>query len=203
MKREGRWDNQKELVKHIAQITTRILPDKEGVALRFINRDVDSTSNLSLDKIAQIMNPMLWQPGGDTAIGTYLKRKILEPLVYSKIKVNDLDRPLLVSIITDGMPEPEGKSELADAIVECGNKLEAAGYPRESMSIAVLVSPLAKNVPPGVKFMIGQIGSATSSTKFLDSLRSNSAIAPVVFVTSGKSPVQLCVPDTIPTSFTL
>lgn len=43
--------------------------------------------------------------------------------------------------------------------------------------------------------MIGQIGSATDSTKFLNSLRDNTKIAPVVYVTKGKSPVQMCAPD--------
>ncbi|KAJ8698148.1 hypothetical protein PTI98_004886 [Pleurotus ostreatus] len=169
MKREDRWENQKKLIKQITQITTRILPEGEGVALRFINRDVGNASNLTLAEIGKILDPMPWQPGGNTEIGTYLRSKILQPLVYSKIKDKTLERPLLISIITDGMPEPEDKSELANAIVECGDALQSADYPRES-----------------VKFMIGQIGSATSSTKFLDSLRNNSAIAPVIFVTSDR-----------------
>ncbi|KAF4574830.1 hypothetical protein AB1N83_004326 [Pleurotus pulmonarius] len=169
MKREDRWENQKKLIKRITKITTQILPDKEGVALYFINRDIGNASNLTSDKIAEIMDPMPWQPGGNTEIGTYLRSRILEPLVYSKIRSKALERPLLISVITDGMPEPEDKSELVKAIIECGNALQAADYPRES-----------------VKFMIGQIGSATASTKFLDSLRNNTEIASVVFVTSDR-----------------
>jgi hypothetical protein len=131
MHREGRWDAQKKLIQRITKITTRILPEGEGVALRFINREVDSSSNLTLDGIGKIMDPMPWQPGGNTAIGTYLRSKVLEP-VYSKIRAKNLERPLLISIITDGMPEPENKSELVNAILECGNILQYAGYPRES-----------------------------------------------------------------------
>lgn len=37
----------------------------------------------------------------------------------------------------------------------------------------------------GVKFMIGQVGTADAATRFLDTLRSNDAIRPVTFVTSG------------------
>ncbi|KAG5781373.1 hypothetical protein H9Q73_005002 [Fusarium xylarioides] len=151
MKREGRWANQKALIGRIAKITTKILPDGEGVALRFINQDIDNSSNLSFDQISSIIQPMSWQPNGDTDIGTNLKRKILEPLVYAKIANKTFDRPLLVSISTDGMPEPENKQELADAIVECGNRLEAANLPRGS-----------------VKFMIGQVGTASSAEQFLD-----------------------------------
>lgn len=36
--------------------------------------------------------------------------------------------------------------------------------------------------------MIGQIGTATAATNFLNSLRDNTDIAPVVFVTTGRSP---------------
>ncbi|KAF5978238.1 transcription factor [Fusarium coicis] len=169
MKREGRWANQKALIGRIAKITTKILPDGEGVALRFINQDIDNSSNLSFDQISNIIQPMSWQPDGDTDIGTNLKRKILEPLVYAKIANKTFDRPLLVSISTDGMPEPENKQELANAIVECGDKLEAANLPRGS-----------------VKFMIGQVGTASSAEQFLDSLRENQSIKNVTFVTSEK-----------------
>ncbi|KAF4439214.1 transcription factor [Fusarium acutatum] len=167
--REGRWTNQKALIGRIAKITTKILPDGEGVALRFINRDVNNSTNLTFDQISNMIQPMDWPPGGDTDIGTNLKSKILEPLVYAKIANQTFDRPLLVSISTDGMPEPENKQELANAIVECGNRLEAANLPRGS-----------------VKFMIGQVGTASSAEQFLDSLRDNQSIKSVTFVTSEK-----------------
>ncbi|KAF5642777.1 transcription factor [Fusarium tjaetaba] len=190
MKREGRWANQKALIGRIAKITTKILPDGEGVALRFINQDIDNSSNLTFDQISNIIQPMSWQPDGDTDIGTNLKRKILEPLVYAKIANKTFDRPLLVSISTDGMPEPENKQELANAIVECGNKLEAANLPRGSMASPTLQALcwviLADRVLPGVKFMIGQVGTASSAEQFLDSLRENQSIKNVTFVTSEK-----------------
>ena len=132
MKREGRWEAQKDLIGRITRITTRVLPEDKGVALRFINREVDSSLDLNLERIKNIMDPMPWQPGGDTEIGTYLRSKILQPLVYDKIRTQSLDRPLLVCISTDGMPEPEKKTELSDAILECGRELEKANYPRKS-----------------------------------------------------------------------
>lgn len=132
MKRENRWDSQKQLIQRITLLTTRILPNGEGVALRFINRDIDTASDLRFEDISAVTEPMTWQPGGDTRIGTSLKRKILEPLVYHKIETKSLERPLLISIMTDGMPEPEDKSTLVNSILECGDKLQAAGYPRES-----------------------------------------------------------------------
>ncbi|KAM0450880.1 hypothetical protein ACHAO4_006271 [Trichoderma viride] len=129
MKREGRWESQKELIQRITQVTTLVLPDGEGVALRFINRDVDNATNLTLEGIRDILQPMTWQPGGDTPIGTNLRSKILQPLVYDKITKGTLERPVLIIIITDGMPEPEDSSVLVNAILECERQLQENAYP--------------------------------------------------------------------------
>lgn len=134
MKRQGRWDSQKDLVERIARITTRILPKSEGVALRFINQEVTNSTDLSLNNIGSILKDRKWAERGDTEIGTYLRSKILKPLVYDKLELGPrgLDRPVLVSIITDGGPEPEPRDTLVKIIAECGKKLEAAKYPQES-----------------------------------------------------------------------
>jgi hypothetical protein len=166
MKREGRWNSQNELINRIARVTTRILPEGEGVYMRYINQEIPNSDSLSFEDLLDVVKPLTW--GGDTPIGTNLKSKVLEPLVYSKLP-NDLKRPLLVSVITDGMPEPEPKSTFVDAIAECGDKLEAAGLPRES-----------------VKFMIGQVGSANAATKFLQEISQETRVADVVFVASDK-----------------
>ncbi|KXH62528.1 hypothetical protein CNYM01_01739 [Colletotrichum nymphaeae SA-01] len=164
MKREGRWDSQNQLINRIARVTTRILPEGEGVYLRYINQEIPNSDSLKFEELLDVVKPLTWQ--GDTPIGTNLKSKVLEPLVYSKLP-NDLKRPLLVSIITDGMPDKEPRNTLVNVIAECGNKLEAANLPRES-----------------VKYMIGQVGSATAATKFLQEVKTESRIQEVVFVAS-------------------
>ncbi|KAI1439620.1 ankyrin [Annulohypoxylon stygium] len=170
MRKDGRWQSQKCLVERITKITTRILPECEGVMLRFINQDVDHTSSLNLEGIGEVFETMSWQrEKSHTKIGTHLKSKILEPLVYSKLDPasGGLSRPLLISVITDGMPTKEPQSEFVNAILECGNKLEEAGYPRHS-----------------VKFMVGQVGTGRDAARFLDGLRNNTEISEVVHCTS-------------------
>ncbi|KAK0757315.1 hypothetical protein N5P37_010035 [Trichoderma harzianum] len=169
MKRDGRWESQKELVQRIAKIATMVLPPDEGVALRFINRNVENSDNLTLERLGNVLKDMDWRPGGDTPIGTNLRSKILQPLVYSKLDAGNLDRPLIVIIMTDGMPEREDKTELEKVILECEKKIRDSGYP-----------------PQTVKFMIGQIGTAKSAARFLASLRQNSDIARTTLVTSDK-----------------
>ncbi|KAK6498193.1 hypothetical protein TWF506_004432 [Arthrobotrys conoides] len=179
MRRYGRFDSQKELAQRIARIGTLILPEGEGVALRFINQALggeDNNSNLDLGQIVQILAPLSHVRNGDTEIGTYLRSKILEPMVYRYLDSKTLKRPLLISVITDGQPEGEleEKNTFIEAIVECAEKLEAAGYHREN-----------------VKFLVGQIGTATSAKRFLENIRDAEEIADMVYCTSDQLDAEL------------
>lgn len=111
-------------------LTAYILPKEQGVALQFINQDVGSYANLPLNRISQMIDTMSCVLTNDRKIGTNLRSKIMEPLVYSKLK--DLKRPLLITVMTDSIPNGEDQDEFVNTIVECGDKLEAAGMPRES-----------------------------------------------------------------------
>lgn len=137
------WDCQKDLVKRITQITTLILPEGEGVVLRFINKDVKNSLNLTTAEIGHKLAGMEPVPTNDshTKIGTSLKSKVLKPLVYDRLKAEGLERPLLISVITDGRPNGENQSELVNAILECGKELEDAGYHREGACYALPSSP--------------------------------------------------------------
>ncbi|KFA70990.1 hypothetical protein S40288_10361 [Stachybotrys chartarum IBT 40288] len=125
-------DSQNQLINRIARVITRILPEGEGVYIRYINQKIPNSNSLKFEELLNVVRPLTW--GGDTPIGTNLKSKVLEPLVYNKLPGN-LKRLLLVSVITDSMPEPEPKNMFVDAIAECGDKLEAAGLLRKSISI--------------------------------------------------------------------
>ncbi|KAK7177414.1 hypothetical protein PSPO01_16536 [Paraphaeosphaeria sporulosa] len=154
-KRERRWEYQKDLAARIAQITTRIIPNEKGVALRFIKQTAqDKSHNLSLAIIEQGLNSA--EARGDTAIGTTPRERILRPLVYEPLEAGRLERPLLISILTDGAPAPEPPDMLAREILNCGQQLVDNNFPKDS-----------------VKFLIGQIGSATAAVQFLKTLNDN------------------------------
>ena len=142
MMRDSRWEAQVQLVKRIARITMRILPEGDGIELRFINQDVDNSDKFSSLGIENIMKNMSWQPSGTTAIGTHLKSKILGPLIYSQLQRQTLAKPYLISVMTDGMPSQEKDEAFVEAIKECGVKLQQAGYPRESEYIHPFISTL-------------------------------------------------------------
>ncbi|PWY82595.1 CMGC protein kinase [Aspergillus eucalypticola CBS 122712] len=165
MRREYRWDVQKELVKQLANVTTQLLPAGRGVGLRFVNCKVDISPNLAVDQVKKILDSAPLGSGGNTAIGTNLRSRILEPLVYSKVSFQRLDRPLLIIITIGGCPESRTESEFVKAIIECGRKLELAGYPRRT-----------------VVFMIYQIGTSKKTSKFVRRLKDNPDLFPMISV---------------------
>ncbi|KAK6538241.1 hypothetical protein TWF694_011120 [Orbilia ellipsospora] len=175
MRKGTRHNDLRDLVRRIAGIATRLLPDDEGVELRFMNSPTDTSySKPSLDKIDNIISDLrMW---GWTPIGTNLKAKVLIPLVYKRLRVggDKLDRPMLISIITDGHPEgPQGRKNqekrdsLKEAILECRRRLEQCGFE-----------------PNTVLFQISQIGAEEEATKFLESLRLDEELDEVLYCTT-------------------
>ncbi len=130
-----RMTDQMDLVQRIATITTRIIPDGEGIDLRFINK---ATNNAMSNPSPRCINTILSSAtlrGHWSEIGTNLKTKVLEPALYEPLRQGKLIRPLLISIVTDGCPAgpenmPERPDTLKDAIEACGQVLEENGFPR-------------------------------------------------------------------------
>ncbi|KAI2470761.1 hypothetical protein F4781DRAFT_167829 [Annulohypoxylon bovei var. microspora] len=156
---EDRMEDQRELVGRIAAICTKIVPDGLGVHLRFINSEPLQTNDLITRDIKKTMTQVM--PSGYTEIGTRLRERILNPLLYSQYndEVKNMGRPLLISIITDGVPyggrgSPEKLNTLKDEIIKCQDYLLENGLPLRA-----------------VVFQISQIGSDPSSKDFLQKLK--------------------------------
>lgn len=166
MEFDDRFQNQLALVSRIARIATMIVPDDEaGVDLRFINGE--GLDKLNANAVEQAMKAV--DPKGGTPIGTSLRSKILEPLVYKFIPTGSLKRPVLVCIITDGSPSGELPDVFVKAILECKQNLIAAKYDPES-----------------VTFLVSQIGSDEFAKDFLESLRAEKDIKTVLHCTTDR-----------------
>ncbi|KAI1453915.1 hypothetical protein F4805DRAFT_469754 [Annulohypoxylon moriforme] len=152
--REDRMEDQRQLVKRIAAICTKIVPDDLGVHLRFINSQPSDTNDLNTDAIENIMGRV--NPSGRTEIGTRLRERILNPLLYDDDNAGNMRRPILISIITDGVPNGgnEKRSTLQDEITQCQEYLLENGLP-----------------PRTVVFQISQIGSDPEAKGFLQKLK--------------------------------
>lgn len=76
-------DSQRELVKRMTRITTKLVPDGKGVGLRFINVPTSWGNQLNEAGVEKAMAGV--RPRGGTKIGTMLKQKILQPLIYDRL----------------------------------------------------------------------------------------------------------------------
>jgi hypothetical protein len=165
IKGEDRVQDQRDLVARIAKICTQLAPEDCGVHLRFINSDLPQVDDLRTPDVSSRMQMV--RPNSFTEIGTNLRKKILEPIVYSK----PMKRPLFVSIITDGVPyggegSPEHRNTLRDEILKCQDYLQTNGLP-----------------PRAVVFQISQIGSDEESREFLKALASDPKLRNVYITT--------------------
>ncbi|KUL83786.1 hypothetical protein ZTR_06619 [Talaromyces verruculosus] len=168
MEMDSRLESQKQLVKRIARITTRLVPDGAGVELHFINYTKEFHGILDAGEVEDLVSSV--PVSGSTNIGTNMVRKILRPLVYDVLDRGEkLKRPIVISVLTDGMPNPEKPDVFRNAIIECGMRLKQAGYE-----------------PTAVRFHISQIGTDPNSQRFLDGLRDDMRLEDVLFVTAEK-----------------
>ncbi|EHK16896.1 uncharacterized protein TRIVIDRAFT_227738 [Trichoderma virens Gv29-8] len=171
MNLDKRIELQADLGERITSLTTRLVPDDTGIELRFINASYEPRMSKPRSKLVNEI--LLDTPySGPTEIGINCKAKILEEIVYKPIKEGKFDRPVLVSILTDGCPGgPDGSSErhdtLKEVIIECGKFLEAHEYNKKV-----------------VRFQISQIGYDESAKEFIRSLASDPALSDVLYCTT-------------------
>ncbi|OTA06252.1 Ankyrin [Trichoderma parareesei] len=166
MKSGTRARDQVDLVRRVARISTLLVPDGCGTGLQFINKRHTLDDNLKAEQVEEIMRSV--EPRGNTKIGTNLERKILNPLIYDVIDSGKkLERPVLVSCITDGCASGEPSTEFRDAIVRCVDYLREKNYP-----------------PTAVRFQISQIGNDRGAESFLNQLRDDPLLKDVLFCTT-------------------
>lgn len=147
----------KQICKDVAEIAT--LFDDDGISLRFLNSHYEG-DNLTTEKdVTNIINKVSFE--GATPLGGSLANKVLKPFLYEK---KNLDKPILVIIITDGCPNPE-KREVFEEVIYNTCKT----YNRKSRI---------------VEFEIAQVGNDLNAQQWLDYLDNHKKIGKYVDVTS-------------------
>ena len=97
-------------------------------AVRFIN-DARTWDSLTTGAaVEQAVKSAAYN--GYTPIGTQLKNKILQPMLYDKLAAGTLTKPVFVIVITDGWPYNEAADLFRNNIVEANAKIKAAGMRR-------------------------------------------------------------------------
>ncbi|KAK4066973.1 uncharacterized protein Triagg1_7973 [Trichoderma aggressivum f. europaeum] len=166
MKQGTRQSDQVDLVRRVARISTLLVPDGFGAGLLFINDKRDMDPKLKAEQVEEIMKAT--KLGGKTRIGTQLEQKILKPLIYDVIEADQkIERPILVSCITDGCASGEARNKFKEVIVKCIEFLLEHGYP-----------------PQTVRFQISQIGNDSSAADFLQQLKDDDELTEWLYCTT-------------------
>ncbi|KAF8451724.1 hypothetical protein BDZ91DRAFT_809422 [Kalaharituber pfeilii] len=175
MIKNDRIDSMIEIVGRITKICTLLLPDDEGVEIRFLNcgaKEEELYRQYGTVRTSNDAETMIREAeySGFTMLGTILKRDVLQPFVYDVLEVSGhLKRPLLISIITDGKPLGEDNNQLAKVIAECKKILRDHEIDTEA-----------------VKFQISQIGDSRGAKNFLKHLARVPDIKNDIYITPGK-----------------
>ncbi|KAF3077477.1 hypothetical protein CFAM422_000223 [Trichoderma lentiforme] len=166
MKQGTRQSDQIDLVRRVARISTLLVPDGFGAGLLFINDKRDMDPKLKAERVEEIMKST--KLGGKTRIGTQLEQKILKPLIYDVIKAGGkIERPILISCITDGCASGETRTKFKEAIVSCIEFLTEHDYPTQT-----------------VRFQISQIGNDSSAADFLQQLKEDDELTEWLYCTT-------------------
>ncbi|KAL7932153.1 hypothetical protein V8C35DRAFT_329153 [Trichoderma chlorosporum] len=170
MDEDGRFEKQADLVRRVTRIASYLVPEDLGVAVYFINSDTPPNNKLREDGVVKLISRLV--PDGATELGYNLKRKILTPMLYDVVKNNEeLQRPLLITIITDGCPggPMEEEGNFVNVLKECKTFLLQHDYPQTA-----------------IRFQISQIGSEDEVSEFFDSLKSDRQVRGMIYCTSDR-----------------
>lgn len=103
-----RIDELRMMVGNIA--TAAGLFDSDGIEVRWLNSKKEGNGFTTEAQVVELIGRVKWDRA--TPLGTAMKHKILEPLVYKKIKKNALKKPLLIISVTDGASTAEPRDEI-------------------------------------------------------------------------------------------
>jgi len=106
----------------VADWATRLEP--KGISLRFLNYENDGDGKFdNLADLEQIKDMCyLVQFDGGTDLGAITEKKILKRRLLEEQRV-DLDKPLIVAIITDGEPTDDDPDCFRDTLIKCKTAL--------------------------------------------------------------------------------
>lgn len=170
-----------ERIKDLQLILQRVvfaatLFDEDGIEIRFMNDEEIPPQQLSHirgdQQVEQIMRTKRYK--GLTPFGTKLREKVVDPLVVSKMRSNQLRKPVLIIGITDGQPAGENANALTESIRYAH---------QQCMQSSLNGQPLGAGA---VAFQFAQVGNDQKATEFLAKLDNDPQVGSMVDCTSSK-----------------
>ena len=162
-----------ERIKDLQVILQRVtsaatLFDDDGISVRFMNNNPPSHLIIHIRDEKQVDAVMqAIQYKGLTPMGTELKNKVLDEFVLGKANTGQLQKPVLVIVLTDGQPAGEPQNAIFDTIRNANMELQRSRYGAGA-----------------VAFQIAQVGNDVDARKFLEKLDSDPVVGGLVDCTS-------------------
>lgn len=146
-----------------------MLFDDDGIQLRFINNQppFDYCNGIRTEQqIDQLIQQHEFK--GLTAMGTELKKKVIDGIVLDHARQGRMQKPVLCIVITDGQPAGEAPNAVFDAVRYATTEL----------------SRMPQYGPGAIAFQFAQVGNDTKAREFLSRLDSDPQVGDLVDVTS-------------------
>jgi hypothetical protein len=105
--------------------------------------------------------------GGGTPLGTQLDAKVLQPFIVGPARQGQMQKPVLVMVITDGEPIGESRSKFIDVIRNAKHVLDRTPYGRHGIAVEIC-----------------QVGKDQRAQRFLAEIDNNRSIGSLVDCTS-------------------
>mmetsp|Transcript_11888 Transcript_11888/g.35570 ORF Transcript_11888/g.35570 Transcript_11888/m.35570 type:complete len:444 (+) Transcript_11888:82-1413(+) len=158
----SRIDDLKAVLDRVSSVVT--LLDADGISLRAMNYTGQADGVRTSQQAAHFVSQLEFK--GLTPMGEMLERRIIEPILESRLNTRQLTKPLLVITITDGEPsEAPGKvqREVAEAKRHCQQSPYGAG---------------------AIAFAFAQVGTDMGAQRFLATLDNDPDVGRMVDCTS-------------------
>lgn len=139
--------------------------DSDGIEVRFMNSSTQGNNVRTAQEVDQLIQHVQFK--GLTPMGTQLKNKVIEPLLVQRARSNQLRKPVLIIIITDGQPAGEPEGAVFDAIKYASNELSRSPYGKGAVS-----------------FQFAQVGNDLKARAFLGKLDDEPGVGELVDSTS-------------------
>lgn len=147
--------------------------DDDGVQIRFLNSAEQGNGVRNERQVLDLVARVSFS--GLTKVGTELQQKILEPLILQPARAQQLKKPVLVIIVTDGQPAGENLNTLANNIRTALGMLSSTKYGRGALAI-----------------QIAQVGNDLKAQEFLSKLDEEADIGSNIDCTSSECRLRRC-----------
>ncbi|KAI9882637.1 MAG: hypothetical protein M1823_005611 [Watsoniomyces obsoletus] len=160
-----------ERIKDMKLILSRVafatsLFDNDGIQIRFMNSNLQGNNIRTEQEVENLIRGVSFS--GLTPMGTNLRTKVLDPLVVGPARAQQLRKPVLCLILTDGQPAGEPLTAVHDAIRYASSEL--ARMPQYGAG--------------AISFQFAQVGNDLKAREFLSKLDNDPTVGPLVDCTS-------------------